>query len=103
MPRAYRTMRSINSDGISGRSFLSVLQSLPWRPGVAVERANLPSILGNPDAERRAYATELDGLLSAVEVVSRRTLANRLLVDWTIWLSWVLAGLFLAAAFSSRL
>jgi hypothetical protein len=96
-------MRSINSDGISGRSFLSVPGSFPSRPGVAVEGASLPSILGTPKSERQAYATELDGLLSAVGVVSRRTLANRLLLDWTIWLSWILSGLFLAAAFSSRL
>ena len=60
---------------------------------MAVERTNSPSISGSPDSERRAYATELDGLLSAVEVVSRRTLANRLLVDWTIWSSWILGAL----------
>jgi hypothetical protein len=70
---------------------------------MAVEGAKLPSILGRPSSGKQAYAAELDRLLSAVEAVRRRSLANRVLDDGAIWLSWILVGLFLAGAFTSRL
>ncbi len=44
--------------------------------------------------------TQVGGLISAVEQVRRRILANNFLRGWIRWWSWVLMGLLLLAAFS---
>ncbi|MGH9690212.1 MAG: hypothetical protein ACRD4C_03795 [Candidatus Acidiferrales bacterium] len=42
-------------------------------------------------------------MLLAIDVVRRRTLFNKFLHDWMVWLSWVLAALLVAAALIPRL
>ncbi|HVB58823.1 MAG TPA: hypothetical protein VNE63_20655 [Candidatus Acidoferrales bacterium] len=49
------------------------------------------------------HASPVPDLLVAIDVVRRRTLINKFLRDWMVWLSWVLAGLLVAAALIPRL
>jgi hypothetical protein len=92
----------MNYDDISVRTASSVSESVPTSGSVEGE-VNLPSIPRRPDSVKHTYSSELRDLASAAEVVRRRNLANSFLHVGTIWFSWILVGLFLAAAFSSRL
>ncbi len=49
------------------------------------------------------HASPVPDLLAAIDVVRRRTLINKFLRDWMVWLSWALAGLLVAAAVIPRL
>lgn len=53
--------------------------------------------------DKTKYSPELYPLIDAIGVVRRRTLANAFLGNWLMWLSWILVGLVIVAAFSRRL
>jgi len=92
----------MNSDDISVRTACSVSDSARTS-GLVEGQPSLALIPQRPDSGKHAYSAELHDLVSATEVVRRRNMANGFLHDGIIWLSWILLGLFLAAAFSSRL
>jgi len=53
--------------------------------------------------DQRACSPELQGLTEKLKTVRRRILANTLLRGWTNWFVWLLIGLIVVAAVSSKL
>ena len=49
------------------------------------------------------YSADLCDLLTVLEGVRRRILANRVFSSWTVWLTWTFLGLITVAAFSRQL
>ena len=55
------------------------------------------------DFGKHNYATELHGVIDSFVAVRRRILTSTYLQGWMKWWTWILAGLIVAAAFSTKL
>jgi len=89
---------------VSGPAFFPALKRI-WKV-ISAENQRQPVanlVFQGRDFGKHDYATELHGVIDSLAAVRRRILTNTCLQGWMKWWTWILVGLIVAAAFSTKL